>query len=117
MSLPREVLVPFLIRAKRRTYAGQGDDATVAALLPGAKQLEWREGQLLYRDVYFGMQRFVGQEVVYHGDLAGPAAFRDSTHAYSNERHGDLDSFWGTEVIRAGPQVVYELRYAGGAIS
>lgn len=158
MSLPREVLVPFLIRAKRSTYAGQGDDATVPALLPGAKQLEWREGRLLYRDVYFGMSRFVGQEVVYDGDLAvwamsysggivladavpavrsgiyaflraalsavteenpfrGPATFQDATHAYSNDHHGDLDDFWGVEVIRTGPQVVYELRFAGGAIS
>ncbi len=47
----------------------------------------------------------------------GLATSRDATHAYSNDSHGDLDYFWGTEVIRTGRQVVYELRYAGGAIS
>ncbi len=47
----------------------------------------------------------------------GPATFQDATHAYSNNHHGDLDDFWGVEVIRTGPRVVYELRYAGGAIS
>jgi hypothetical protein len=32
--------VGFLVAAKRRTYAAQGDEATVAALLPGSEQLE-----------------------------------------------------------------------------
>jgi hypothetical protein len=36
----------------------------VAPLLPGSKQLEYRAGDYVYRDVYFGMAYFVGQEVV-----------------------------------------------------
>jgi hypothetical protein len=36
----RDALVGFLVAAKRRTYAAQGDEATVAALLPGSEQLE-----------------------------------------------------------------------------
>lgn len=55
----------FLVSAKQATYAGQGDFASVAPLLPGSKQLEFVQGEFLYRDVYVGMLRFVGQELVY----------------------------------------------------
>ena len=66
ISLAR--LSEFLVEAKRRTYAGLDDDATVAApLVPGAKQLEYRAGDLSYRDIYFGMKFFVGQETVQAG--------------------------------------------------
>jgi len=62
-------LSAFLVEAKRRTYAGLDDDATVAAqIFPGSKQLEYREGDLSYRDIYFGMNYFVGQEVVQMGE-------------------------------------------------
>ncbi|TYP51307.1 hypothetical protein LZ11_01902 [Thermosediminibacter litoriperuensis] len=56
----------FLIKAKRATYASQGDDASVTPLLEGSRQLEFREGHFLYRDIYFGMRFFAGQEVVYY---------------------------------------------------
>src|SRR5262245_34217482 len=56
--------VDFLFRAKRATYAGQDDEATVTPLVPGSKQLEYRDGDYLYRDIYLGMSYFVGQEVV-----------------------------------------------------
>ena len=55
----------FLLTAKSATYASQGDAASVAPLLADSKQLEYRDGPLLYRDIYVGMFRFVGQEVVY----------------------------------------------------
>jgi hypothetical protein len=65
-SLPR--LSEFLVEAKRKTYAGLDDDATIAApLLPGSKQLQHRDGDLSYRDIYFGMRFFVGQETVQTG--------------------------------------------------
>lgn len=58
-------LATFLIEAKQRTYAGLDDDATVATpLLNGSKQLEHRAGPYAYRDIYFGMAFFVGQETV-----------------------------------------------------
>ncbi len=55
----------FLIEAKRHTYAAQGDDASVVPLLPGSRQLEYGNESLFYRDVYFGVAYFVGQETVY----------------------------------------------------
>jgi hypothetical protein len=81
-------LPAFLVEAKRRTYAGLDDDATVAApIIPGSKQLESRSGDLAYRDIYFGIAYFVGQEVVsadqqaiwsmsYAGDITEPGAIR-----------------------------------------
>jgi hypothetical protein len=62
---PTARLAAFLVEAKRRTYAGLDDDATVAApIIAGSKQLEYSDGELSYRDIYFGMAFFVGQEVV-----------------------------------------------------
>ena len=66
--LPQEVLANFLLRAKRHTYARQGDEATVTPLLSGTKQLEYREGLFFYRDIYVGMAYFVGQETVAYQD-------------------------------------------------
>lgn len=60
--------LPFLIDAKRHTYASQGDNASVVPLLSGSRQLEYRRAPFLYRDIYFGMAYFVGQETVYQED-------------------------------------------------
>lgn len=69
-SIPDPELRRFLLQAKRATYAAQGDDASVTPLLPDSKQLEYREGDLLYRDMYVGTLQFVGQEIVYCADRA-----------------------------------------------
>ena len=60
------VFIDFLVRAKLNTYAAQGDESSVEPVLIGSKQLEYKEGSLLYRDIYFGFIAFVGQEVVYN---------------------------------------------------
>jgi len=66
----RAAFLSFLLEAKHATYAAQGDEATVAPLRPGSKQLEHRAGDYVYRDVYFGMAYFVGQEVVTYQERA-----------------------------------------------
>src|SRR5262245_16970292 len=69
MSMDHDALAAFLIEAKQRTYAGLDDDATIATpLLTGSKQLEHRAGPYAYRDIYFGMRFFVGQETVSKDD-------------------------------------------------
>ena len=76
ISLAR--LSEFLVDAKRKTYAGLDDDATVLTpLLPGSKQLEYRDGDLSYRDIYFGMRFFVGQETL----QAGPGVIWSMSYA------------------------------------
>lgn len=63
-----EQLAQFLVAAKKQTYAAQGDSASVTPLLPASRQLEFRLGNVLYRDIYFGFAYFVGQETVYVDD-------------------------------------------------
>jgi Domain of unknown function (DUF5680) len=58
-------LVQFVHAAKRATYAAEGDLASVTPLLAATKQLEYSDGSFLYRDLYAGMNFFVGQELVY----------------------------------------------------
>jgi hypothetical protein len=71
MAESLDELASFLIEAKRRTYAGLDDDATVSQpLLSGSKQLEYRDGPFAYRDIYFGMAFFVGQETVSKNERA-----------------------------------------------
>jgi hypothetical protein len=68
-SKSKSRLAAFLVAAKRRTYAGLDDDATVLRpILRGSKQLEYSEHDLGYRDIYFGMALFVGQETVLADD-------------------------------------------------
>jgi hypothetical protein len=63
-------LVGFIHSAKLATYAAQGDDASTRPLLVDSKQLEYVRGPYLYRDIYVGMFRFVGQKIVYADDRA-----------------------------------------------
>ena len=60
-----ESILDFLVDAKRQTYSSQGDDASVSPLLIGSRQLEYRNGTFFYRDIYFGVAYFVGQETIY----------------------------------------------------
>jgi hypothetical protein len=68
MTVDLDVLVTFLLDAKRAAYASEGGEAVVEPLLPGAHQLEFRAGSFLYRDIYYGGEQFVGQETVFHAD-------------------------------------------------
>ena len=80
----REQFVDFLLEAKRATYAGQGDEATVTPLVPGSKQLD------------------------------GPAAFSRDFLTYTNSSNGSLATFSGVEAISREGAQIYECRYAGG---
>jgi hypothetical protein len=61
----QDELIHFLLHAKRQTCPGQGDERTVAPLLPGARQQEYYEAPFLFRAISFGLASFVGQETVY----------------------------------------------------
>ena len=64
MSVSQDTFINFLMEAKRRTYATQGDEASVPPLLSGSRQLEFQADLWLYRDIYFGFAYFIGQETV-----------------------------------------------------
>jgi hypothetical protein len=159
LGADRDRFVAFLVEAKRSTYAAGGGASPAVAqpLLPGSHQLEFQQGDLLYRDIYFGNAFFVGQETVssagfpvwsmcYAGGFTrvladgaeqqeigtilqsalrevpaenpyrGPLRYQLGAYAYKNEVHGELEWFWGVETISRKRQVVYELRYSGGAL-
>lgn len=57
-------ILNFLLTARTKTYAGQGGDVEPA--LAGSKQLEYSEGDYLYRDIYYvGERAFLGIETIY----------------------------------------------------
>ncbi len=62
-TLPHE-LTAFLLRAKRKTYAGKGAEAPVSSR-PKSHDLEYEEPGFLYIDTYLGSRQFAGQEAVY----------------------------------------------------
>jgi hypothetical protein len=63
--IPEEKFARFLVAAKRATYASQDDLTQVKPALSGSHQLEFRQGSLFYRDIYYGGDFFIGQETVY----------------------------------------------------
>lgn len=62
MNINLHELVQFLVKAKRNTYAGRGAE-TVGP--DGSKNLQYKEGDYVYKDRYFGSERFGGEEVVW----------------------------------------------------
>jgi len=63
-ELSLEQLEAFIITAKAATYAGNGKKAEPTR--PGSIDLSYEDGDLLYRDSYFGTGDFIGEEVVWH---------------------------------------------------
>ena len=55
--------LPFLLRAKRATYAAGG--AQTAPSRPESHDLRYEEGGLLYIDTFLGGERFAGEEAVW----------------------------------------------------
>ena len=57
-------IINFLLTARTKTYAGSG--GSVEPALSGSKQLEYSEGDYLYRDIYYvGERAFLGIETIY----------------------------------------------------
>lgn len=60
-----QTFLSFLVAAKQKTYAA-GEAGRVREAVPGSVQLEYSQGDWLYRDVYFGSSLFAGQETVHY---------------------------------------------------
>ena len=73
-----EETISFLLKARAKTYAG--GSGKVSPALDGSTQLEYQEGDFLYRDIYYvGPHNFIGLETIY----------RDSKPAWSMSYYGD----------------------------
>lgn len=59
-------LLPFLLRAKRATYAGKGAESE--PWRPASHDLRYAEEDLLYIDTYLGGERFAGEEALWRAD-------------------------------------------------
>jgi hypothetical protein len=62
MGINLKNLAEFLVKAKCRTYAGDGKE--IAPQRPGFNELEFKDGDWEYRDSYSGLYFAPGQEVV-----------------------------------------------------
>jgi len=62
MQVNLEELALFVVKAKRNTYAGRGEGQRQS---DDSKNLQYVEGDYVYRDRYFGSERFGGEEVVW----------------------------------------------------
>lgn len=60
--------IAFLCKAKKECYAGEGNKT--ASSRPGSLDYIYREGDYVYRDSYFGGEKFIGEEVLYLKDIA-----------------------------------------------
>lgn len=54
----------FLIEAKKQTYANDSIEKIKSTRL-NSNDYEYKKGNMLYHDTYFGGTRFIGEEVVY----------------------------------------------------
>ncbi|VDN49139.1 conserved protein of unknown function [Petrocella atlantisensis] len=61
-------IVEFLIRAKKATYAGKGNESEASR--PNSHDLEYNEGELKYIDTYLGSGSFAGEEALWLEDIA-----------------------------------------------
>ncbi|TSD04197.1 MAG: hypothetical protein Athens071412_793 [Parcubacteria group bacterium Athens0714_12] len=57
-------LSKFLVKAKINTYTSSGEGGE-KVLPDGSKEFEFIEGKFKYRDRYFGLNFFVGEEIVW----------------------------------------------------
>lgn len=62
MDANLEELAQFLVKAKQNTYASGGEGIKG---LDKSKNFRFKEGEYVYRDRYFGSERFGGEEVVW----------------------------------------------------
>jgi len=62
MSLNLQELARFIVKAKRNTYASEGRELRGS---DESKSLQYKEGDYVYRDRYFGSEKFGGEEVVW----------------------------------------------------
>jgi len=62
-------LAKFLVKAKKNTYASQGEGGETI-LEDGSKELVYEENEFRYRDRYFGVRQFIGEEIVWKNGKA-----------------------------------------------
>ena len=62
-----KMIIEFLIRAKRATYAGKGAETEPSRIR--SHDLIYRDGDCMYYDTYLGGDRFAGEEALWISDI------------------------------------------------
>ncbi len=61
-------LAKFLNEANKATYANKNAPKVTPAR-PGSRDYEFKKGNFTYHDTYFGPRDFIGEEVIYEGEV------------------------------------------------
>ncbi|WP_329025349.1 DUF5680 domain-containing protein [Streptomyces sp. NBC_00690] len=108
LTLTPSALEAFVVRAKAATYVG--GTGKVAPARTASHDLEYREGELAYRDSYFGGTDFLGQETVHHADR--PVW---GMNYYGYLLSDDIDAHTAGETIKAAlTELYHQNRFLGG---
>lgn len=67
--MDKKQLSKFLVKAKINTYSSSGEGGE-KVLPDGNKEFKFIEGEFKYRDRYFGLNFFVGEEIVWESGKA-----------------------------------------------
>ena len=62
MLVNLQELARFIVEAKKNTFAGEGEGKRES---DDSKNLHFKQGNYVYRDRYFGSERFGGEEIVW----------------------------------------------------
>ena len=101
----------FLVEAKRKAVPSN-DAAALSASMPGVTLLEHARGDYSYKNLYFGFERFSGQETVFH--KGKPVWGMSYSGGLMPHFMWDLQPQWVYAVLRAAlAQVSEELPFRG----
>jgi hypothetical protein len=117
MPLDTLAFTSFLVEAKRNATpialpTNHHPDGSGPGLMPGALQLGYSKGLYVYRNVYYGLERFSGQETVHYNGQ--PIWGMGYSGGLVNHYMWDLQPQWIYAVLRAAlGQVSEELPFRG----
>ncbi|HRW19236.1 MAG TPA: DUF5680 domain-containing protein [Dermatophilaceae bacterium] len=93
-------LAEFLVRAKRATYASQGEGGERVRTEDAGRQLTFHEASWSYDDLYYGTNPFVGRELVHHdGELVWAMTYYGRV-VDETLRPGDVYAFLKAAMVR-----------------
>lgn len=102
--------LPFLLRAKKSTYASGDAGNGVASSRPTSHDLAYREGDWLYYDTYLGGFAFAGEEAVWKNGVP-----QWSMNYYGSMTVPEIPAGFGDFLKLALRQVPPEAPYRGPA--
>jgi transcriptional regulator with XRE-family HTH domain len=63
-NVQQEKMIHFLCMAKKKTYAGNGEQENTSSR-PNSHDLVYQEGPMKYFDTYLGGEKFIGEEAIW----------------------------------------------------